>query len=163
MAVIRQYDPSRDYESVRACFVELQEVERELDSRMPAGEDIADDYLKLLFARCVEFAGVLLVAQVDGQLVGYVAVLTQHRSHEPDDSDQVHGFITDLVVSGPHRGRSIGRALLHAAEARVRLSGVESLRLSVKAGNTAAEGLYAAEGFVPSIIELEKVLVDASG
>lgn len=159
MVEIREYDPGRDQDEVRACFVELQEFERGLDPRMPRGDEIADAYLKLMFARCDEFDGVVLVAHIDRLVVGYVAVWTRYRSSEPDDDSHEYGFIPDLVVSATHRGRGIGRALLHAAESRVREVGAKSLQLSVKAGNTAAQALYSAEGFKEAEIYLEKLLI----
>ena len=160
MVEIREYDPTRDHDAVRACCVELQEFERGLDPRMPPGDLIADAYLRLILARCSEFSGVVLVAHIDRVVVGYVAVWTRYRSSEPDDDPHEYGFIPDLVVSATHRGRGIGRALLRAAEARVRDVGARSLRLSVKAGNTAARALYSAEGFMESEIYLEKALID---
>jgi ribosomal protein S18 acetylase RimI-like enzyme len=156
---IREYDPARDHDAIRACCVQLQEFERALDPRLPPGEQMADAYLKLMFARCIEFSGAVLVAEVDHLVVGYVTIWARYRSSEPNDDPQEHGFIPDLVVADAHRGRRIGRALLRAAEARARDIGAQSLQLSVKAGNTAAESLYAAEGFLQSEIYLEKVLV----
>ena len=52
MVVAQEYDPQRDGQVVRACFVELQEAEREFEPELPPGEEAADAYLKLMFARC---------------------------------------------------------------------------------------------------------------
>src|SRR5688572_2620745 len=41
----REYRPAEDFGAVRACLIELQEVERTLDRRVPAGATIADAYL----------------------------------------------------------------------------------------------------------------------
>jgi ribosomal protein S18 acetylase RimI-like enzyme len=156
---IREFAPSRDRRAVRACFVDLQEFERGLDPRMPPGEQIADEYLDLMFRRCREFDGAVLVAEVEGAVVGFVTVWTRYRSSEPDDDPREHGFISDLVVLAAHRGCGFGRSLLRAAEARAREAGARELRLSVKAGNTGALALYSAEGFAESEIYLEKPLV----
>ena len=125
---------------------------------MPPGERIADAYLDLMFRRCREFDGVVVVADQDGTVVGFVAVWTRWRSSEPDDDPGPYGFVSDLVVSAAQRGRGIGRALLRAAETRVREAGVPALRLSVKAANAGASALYAAEGFEAAEIEMEKRL-----
>jgi ribosomal protein S18 acetylase RimI-like enzyme len=101
---------------------------------------------------------VVLVAERGGAVVGFVAVWTRYRSEEPDDDPAPLAFVSDLVVSAEHRGCGIGRALLRAAEAHARAAGAPSLRLSVKAGNTAAISLYAREGFEELEIELEKRL-----
>jgi ribosomal protein S18 acetylase RimI-like enzyme len=155
---IREFDPSRDRAAVRACFIELQDFERGLVPGMPAGEQIAAAYLRMMFDRCREFDGVVLVAEVGGVVVGFVSLWTRYRSSEPDDDPSAHGFVSDLVVSGPHRGHGIGRSLLHAAERRAREAGMPSLRLTVKAGNTGARALYEAEGFAESELYLEKRL-----
>ncbi len=158
MLRIREFDPLRDHDAVRSCAIELQDFERGLDPRIPSGEQIADRYLDLMFRRCAEFDGVVLVAEVDGAVSGFVSVWTRYRSSEPNDGPAEHGYVSDLVVSEKHRGRGIGRALLRAAEARSRQAGVDTLRVSVKASNTGALSLYSAEGFENLEIYLEKRL-----
>jgi ribosomal protein S18 acetylase RimI-like enzyme len=158
MLGIREFDSLRDHDAVRSCAIELQDFERELDPRIPPGEQIADRYLDRMFRRCAEFDGVVLVAEADGSVSGFVSVWTRYRSSEPADDPAEHGYVSDLVVSAGHRGRGIGRALLRAAEARARQAGVDTLRVSVKAGNTSALSLYSAEGFENSEIYLEKRL-----
>src|SRR5688572_13704902 len=155
---IREFDPLRDRQHVRARFAELQDFERELDPRMPPGEAIADRYLELMLRRCEEFDGTVLVASTESAVIGFVTVYARHRSSEPDDDPAPHAFVSDLVVAAAHRKRGIGRALLRAAESRARAAGVGSLLLSVKAGNGAAAALYAAEGFEPTELLLEKRL-----
>lgn len=155
---IREYDTARDRDAVRICCVELQDFERRLDPGMPAGAQVADRYLDLMFRRCREFDGSVLVAEVDGSIVGFVTVWRRYRSSEPNDDPREHGFVSDLVVRATHRGRGIGRDLLRAAESRARAAGARSLRLSVKAGNASARALYAAEGFEDSEIHLAKEL-----
>jgi ribosomal protein S18 acetylase RimI-like enzyme len=155
---IREFDPLHDRQAVRRCFVELQDFERNLDPRLPPGEHVADTYLDLMFQRCRDFSGVVLVAEMDHAVVGFVTIWTRYRSCEPDDDPTEHGFVSDLVVSATHRGRGIGRRLLRAAEARAREAGARTIRLSVKAGNAGARSLYAAEGFEEAEIYLEKPL-----
>jgi ribosomal protein S18 acetylase RimI-like enzyme len=155
---IREFDPLRDRQAVRSCFAELQDFERSLDPRVPPGEHVADTYLDLMFQRCRDFAGVVLVAEMDQSVVGFVTIWTRYRSHEPDDDPAEHGYVSDLIVAATHRGRGIGRPLLRAAEARAREAGARTIRLSVKARNAGARYLYAAEGFEEAEIYLEKSL-----
>ena len=158
---IREFDRARDMAAVRACFVELQEVERSLQPGMPPGEEIANAYLDLMFRRCQEFDGSVMVAIESGGVVGFVTIWTRYHSTEPGDDPSEHGFISDLVVSSANRGGGIGRALLRAAEVRAEEAGARVVRLSVLAGNVAAVSLYAAEGFKETQIYLEKALVQA--
>jgi len=158
MIEIREYDATRDRAGVRRAFVELQDVERAIDPRMPAGEVIADRYLALMHERCAAYDGVVLVADAAGEVVGFVCVWTRYRSTEPDDDPAPYAYVSDLVVEAGRRGQGIGRALLRAAEARARDAGVHRIGLSVKAGNDPAIALYAAEGFAETERMLEKRL-----
>jgi len=155
---LREFDSAKDLPSLRKCFVELQEAERELRPGMPPGEEIADAYLESMFRRGAEFDGIVLVAVEDGGVVGFVSIWTRYRSQEAGDDPAEHGFISDLVVLSSHRGRGIGRGLLRAAEARAREAGVRVLRLSVLKRNQAAVSLYADEGFEEFHVYLEKNL-----
>jgi ribosomal protein S18 acetylase RimI-like enzyme len=157
---IREYDPSCDHAAVRDCFAQLQDFERALDTRLPRGADVADSYLQLLHERCREHEGVVLVAEEDAAVVGFVAVLTRYSSDEPDDDPAAFAYLTDLVVEPAHRRRGLGRKLLEAAEARARAAGVDCLRLSVKAGNAGAQALYVECGFEGYELVLEKRLTD---
>jgi len=159
MAVeIRTYDPERDQEAVRDCMIQLQDFERGLDPRMPAGSEIVDAYLARMFDRCREFDGTVLVAEHEGLVLGVVTIWARYCSSEPDDDPAPHAFISDLVVCAGHRGLGTGRALLRAAEARAREARVPHVRLSVKAENAAALSLYESEGFRPAELYLEKGL-----
>ncbi|HKA13528.1 MAG TPA: GNAT family N-acetyltransferase [Myxococcota bacterium] len=155
---IREWDPASDRAAVRACFVELQDFERQIEPGIPPGAEIADAYLDSMLSRCREFEGVVLVAEEAGAVVGFLTLWTRFRSSEPDDDPSEHGFVSDLVVSAPHRRRGIGRSLLNAAQARAREAGARVVRLSVKAGNAGARSLYEAEGFAAREICLEKRL-----
>ncbi|OHD23197.1 MAG: hypothetical protein A2064_12300 [Spirochaetes bacterium GWB1_66_5] len=77
--MIRDYDPARDRQQLRACVVELQESERRLESTLPAGEAMADDYLAFLFRRCAESSGRILVAEVDRVVAGFAGVLASNQ------------------------------------------------------------------------------------
>ena len=57
---IRKYRAT-DERACRACIVELQEAERQIDVRLRRGEEMADEYLEHMHTRCRECAGTILV------------------------------------------------------------------------------------------------------
>jgi ribosomal protein S18 acetylase RimI-like enzyme len=156
---VRDYREA-DRPAVRACFVELQDHERALDPRIPAGELVADGYLEGLFQRCARYAGRLYVAEAEGRVVGFVSVLAACVPDAPDDGTTPYAYVDDLVVLESHRGRGLGQDLLGRAEAYAAACGRSAVRLRVKGGNDGARAFYARAGYAAYEVELEKRLPD---
>ena len=155
---IRDFDPRTDLDGLRACLVALQDREHELDPRLPPGAAIAGAYVPDLLERCRRHAGRIVVAEVDGQVAGYAAVLTRMRSENLWDGDLEFALLADLAVRDGYRRRGIGRALLAAAESHARACGARCMRLGVLARNREAMELYRAADFQDYGIQLEKRL-----
>jgi GNAT superfamily N-acetyltransferase len=105
-----------------------------------------DDALAAGVARLVTAPelGRIVVAEVDGVVVG-VAVLSWVFTLE-------HGgrgaWLDELYVAPAHRGRGIGRALLHAARECATAAGAVAMDLEVEVGHERVESLYERAGFV---------------
>jgi len=156
--MIRDYEPAQHWDQVRSCVVELQEFERGLEPSLPRGQDMADAYLTFLLDRCSGAGGRLLVAEIDKDVVGFVAVRVRVAPEEPDEDQTPYAYISDLVVLPAYRRRGIGRALLDRAEALVRSSGTGLVRVGVLAKNESAAKLYRAVGFTEYQLQLVKRL-----
>jgi len=155
---IREYDPDADLAALRACVIELQDFEAGLYKRLPPGTEVVDNCVDHMFEQCEKCNGKIMIAEVNGEVGGFVTVLCTVRSEEPDDGDLMYGLISDLAVLEKHRSRGIGRQLLEAAEAFARSRDVAWLRIGVLAGNGVAESIYESMGFSPWYIECEKRL-----
>lgn len=90
-----------------------------------------------------EHLGRLWVVQMDGALVGYLAV-TLGFSLEYRGQD---AFIDELFISEAKRGQGLGREAVAVAEAYCREHGVQALHLEVEHHRTAAQTLYRRAGF----------------
>ena len=124
---IRRY-AAGDAASCRACIVQRQEAERQIDSRLRRGEDIADEYLEQMHARCREYAGIILVAVAADEIVGLVMVLVRVPFDNLDEPPGEYAIVAELVVRDAYRRRGIGAALLRAAERYARALGRASSR-----------------------------------
>ncbi len=86
---------------------------------------------------------VRLVAEIDGAVVGYVAV-----EHQADDS----GYVDFLGVDDAHRGAGIGGGLVAAGAAVLRERGCGRIHLTVREAHAGARALYARLGFVEELL-----------
>ncbi|MBY0401274.1 GNAT family N-acetyltransferase [Myxococcota bacterium] len=145
--MIRPYDPNCDLEAVKFCIVELQEFERVLEPALPPGPAMAGAYLAVLVERCARHAGALFVAESEGKVVGFAAVIGRVEPEAPDQEQSSHTYVSDLVVLPDHRGRGIGRRLLERAETLARQVGTNRLEIGVLSKNEGAARLYRDFGF----------------
>ena len=79
--------------------------------------------------------GHLLVLEVDDRLVG--SVMVGYEGHR--------GWINYLVVHPDHRGRGLGRALVHEAERRLGALGCPKVNLQVRSSNRAGHRLLSTD------------------
>jgi GNAT superfamily N-acetyltransferase len=156
--VIREYVRVTDFDGIRACLVELQDFERRIESRRPAGDEIANIYISDALSKCAECNGRIFVADEDGEIAGYATVLAKVSSGALDDGDLEYAYVADLVVRETYRGRGFGRRLIAKAEAFARDEGAKWLRIGVLAENEVARSLYISAGFSELHIEFEKEL-----
>jgi ribosomal protein S18 acetylase RimI-like enzyme len=158
LMLIRDFNIDSDKAGLRRCLVELQDFEREIDKRMPPGDEIADNYIARMLHRCRQCKGKVIIAEVDDKVAGYATVVPKVKSEDLEDGDTEFALISDLIVLQEFRRLGIGKALLRAAEAYARSCNAWSLRIGVMAANEAARELYASIGFREIYTELEKDL-----
>jgi ribosomal protein S18 acetylase RimI-like enzyme len=94
------------------------------------------------------------VALVDDRVVGWCDILPFDR---PTKS---HGGVLGLGILPEHRGRGIGPALIEAALAAAKASGLTRVELLVREGNGRAVALYERLGFVREGMKRNAVRVD---
>ena len=158
LVLIREFDEKAHLAGVRACLIELQDFERSLDPRLPSGAEIVDDFIPKMMVRCATCDGMVLVAELNEAVVGFVTILAKVKSEEIEEGDIEYGLVSDVVVASKYRKQGIGRKLLEAAESYAKLHGVRWLRIGVLAENHSADGLYDSMGFKRLYIEREKEL-----
>lgn len=99
---------------------------------------------------------VLLVAEQDGQVIGYA-----YGAIEGYDWMALRGpaaVIHDLIVDPEYRGRGVGRALMNAMIATLTARGAPRLVLSTADRNESAQRFFERAGFRRTMIELTREL-----
>lgn len=114
----------------------------------------ADGYARFLGSCLGEADAVVLVAEQDGAVIGYV-----YAGLEPHSWRELRGpagFIHDVVVDEAARGRGVATALLTAAFGWLESLGAPRIVLMTAARNTAAQRLFERLGFRPTMIEMTR-------
>jgi ribosomal protein S18 acetylase RimI-like enzyme len=155
--MIRPYEP-RDEQQVIHCIASLQHFERTLEADRVDPTDIAPRYLRDLLERFQRQPGGILIAEENGQVVGYVALWLEMQPEDYWTSLAGYAYISDLAVLPEQRGHGLGRALLAEAERLARQLGASALKINVLARNAIAWQLYRSVGFRDYEITLLKPL-----
>jgi ribosomal protein S18 acetylase RimI-like enzyme len=126
------------------------------DRFLAPGDDPESGYAWFLETQLRETDVVILVAEQDARVVGYV-----YAGLEPLSWKELRGpagFIHDLVVEEQARGGGIARALLEEAITWLRKRGAPRVVLWTAAQNGRAQHLFHAAGFRQTMIEMTREL-----
>ncbi|MEO5896119.1 MAG: GNAT family N-acetyltransferase [Vicinamibacterales bacterium] len=99
---------------------------------------------------------IVLVAEHDGEVVGYV-----YAAVEPPSWKELRdraGYIHDVLVAEGHRRSGMAEALMNAAIEWLRTRGVPRVVLGTASQNENAQRLFRRLGFRPTMIEMTKEL-----
>jgi ribosomal protein S18 acetylase RimI-like enzyme len=146
-----------DLRAVSRLAVMLVEQHREYDPRrFVLPEPVEDGYFRFLRTEVGDPRAVLLVAVLDGEIVGYL-----YGRMEPPSFVELRGeagWIHDLYVLERGRGRGAGGALLDAGVRALEQCGARSVMLSVSPQNDAGRRLFGSRGFENTMLEMTRQL-----
>jgi ribosomal protein S18 acetylase RimI-like enzyme len=126
---------------------------------MKPAADMGHWYIDLLAKQCTDEDGAILIAEQDGNALGYATILTNAvEDGSAEEIAYVYAYVGDLVVAKAARRRGVGRLLLEECERRARLAGRDELRITVLAANGGARATYRAFGFDDLLIDMRKIL-----
>jgi ribosomal protein S18 acetylase RimI-like enzyme len=104
---------------------------------------------------------VLLLAHVDGALVGYavahVMPVRETWIYDTWETGESIGELEAIGVLPDHRGQGIGGALLDEVDRSFEALGVRDVILGVLPGNSDAMRLYARRGFTPTWLYMSRL------
>lgn len=160
---VRPWRPA-DRTALLAGITNLQELERALsDTRLP-GSKIAVPYLAMLRRRAGRPGGMFLVAECDGDFVGFAAGwIEQGDTIAQTRESGVYGYVSDVYVVPAKRGLGIASILLEASERHFADLGMKRLRLFSLSTNVAAHAAYRRAGFAPWETLFDKAIGGKAG
>jgi GNAT superfamily N-acetyltransferase len=153
-----------DREAVIELLWQLNRFEAELDrTKQPFDDrDVSYEAAVLSYERDCERAaeqqGALIVAERDGEVVGFLCWLLEAGEPYVRAELRRYGYVADLVVTAGHRGSGIGTRLLAEAETITRRKGINRLAIGVLGGNDGAARAYERFGFQSYATQMFKAL-----
>jgi ribosomal protein S18 acetylase RimI-like enzyme len=111
-------------------------------------------YGSFLGSQMSEPDSVVLVAEEDGEVVGYTYATDE--GHDWMNLRGPAGAVHDVVVDPAHRGKGIGARLLAAVVQALEEKGAPRIVLSTAFQNQAAQRLFERAGFRRTMIEMTR-------
>jgi GNAT superfamily N-acetyltransferase len=150
---IRRAEP-RDAEALGRLGAALMHTHYAFDQRrfLEPGADAESGYARFLASQLRDEESIVLVAEREGRIVGYVFAAIEPLSWK-DLRDEC-GFIHDLLVVDDARRGGVGEALLNAAIDWLRDQKMPRVVLGTAAQNEHARRLFERRGFRATMIEM---------
>lgn len=141
---------------------ELQDYLKAIDplQRLLRAPDYGERYAAMCLEGVQENDGTLLVAEVEGAIVGYIAGVIDRESADVGLSyvETKAGRITEFVVTEEARASGVGARLVEALEAFFREKACDLARVEVFAPNDLALRFYEGRGYHIRIHEMTRLL-----
>lgn len=156
-AIIRDMEDA-DREAVIDLIWQLNLYEDQISRDRAPSRKAASAGLAANRRRMSEHGGAELVAEIDGQVVGYLLCVIESADAYIRERYSMHAYIAELVIAEGHRGHGLGQKMIAAAEDYARARGMPSIFIGVLAGNEPADRLYGHLGYRTYSIERMKRL-----
>ena len=142
-----------DLETVGRLAGRLVRMHHDLDpKRFLHLENPEPGYARWLGQEMKNDAVVLIVAELDGKVVGYVYAKKEPRNY--NDLLDAHGKLHDVYVDESARVKGVGEALVREGIRRLKEKGAPRVVLSTAVQNAAAQRLFEKVGFRTTMLEM---------
>ena len=114
--------------------------------------NVSDEYQRYFRTQLANRDVLLLVAEADGGVAGYLYGSVEGRDWAMLLDD--HGAIHDVFVSPAARHQGVARALMREAAERFRQRGLQRVVLYAAPANTEGQALFKTLGYRPTMLEM---------
>ncbi|WP_375769542.1 GNAT family N-acetyltransferase [Archangium gephyra] len=126
---------------------------------MQPAEDVESGYQWWLSRELKRQGAVVLVAERDGAVVGYVYATVEGRDWNA--LLDAHGALHDIWVEPAARGSGVGGLLLEELVRQLRARGVPRIILMTATQNEPAQRLFAKHGWRATMVEMTREVEDS--
>jgi ribosomal protein S18 acetylase RimI-like enzyme len=134
-----------DLEAIVTLWMAMMREHESFDSRVRLADKADNAYRQYLRYYIAEIEAAVFVAENGAEVIGYC--LAYPARNLPMFLPSQYGYLSDLTVSQPWRGRGIGGALLEAVRRWFRERGIGHIQLQVYDRNASGLAFWRKEGF----------------
>ncbi len=157
---IRDMKPA-DAECIAGFVTALTRFEAKISADRDPSEQAGRDQFEYLCGEIESLDGFCLVAELDGQLLGFLMAAPQSLPGSYVKPEyRTYGEIFDLYVEPEARGSGLARKLVDVATERFREMGFRQIGLYTLAGNEEAVRVYKRMGFEHYEVFMRKDISD---
>ena len=153
---IRDFDPAADEPAALAFILGSQVYEHAIAPDRRLDDAVASEHYAALAPHMAANQGRGFIAEEEGQAIGWAVFFVHHGLIYLVPEERTFGYIAELFVVEPARGRGVGRALIAACEDAAR--GLGQIRIGHLTGNRRAAEIYGRAGYAPYTSELRRAL-----
>lgn len=141
--VVRQATAD-DVKGILSLWNELMDYHAAVDARFQPAPGGEEHWIEILLDWLRDEDACVLVAEAEGQLVGYIIGMV--RENPPVLLPSNYGMVSDICVDPAWRQRGIGRRLFEALKAWFMEKELPSIQLSVAHHNSVSQAFWRAMG-----------------
>jgi GNAT superfamily N-acetyltransferase len=155
---LRPFDPAADAAAGQSFIRGSQAYEGAMEGDRRLDPAVGADYYAVLMREVAEYQGRVFIVEAEGRAVGWGIFHLRESPVYVLEDQRMHGYIAELYVEEPFRGKGAGRALIAACEDEARRLGMKHVMLGVLAENRRSADIYRQAGFADYAVELRKYL-----
>jgi ribosomal protein S18 acetylase RimI-like enzyme len=153
--IVRKAVPA-DLDAIVALWREFMDFHAQRDTHLARSADGHERFKEFVGERLASDDSCVLVAEQDGEVVGYC--LTMLAKAPPVLEDRDYGTVCDLAVTERCRGGGVGARLYRAAEAWLAQRGIRRIEVRVLVANEVSTAFWRKMGFEPYVATVCKRL-----
>ena len=141
-----------DFDSLTQLAAELQDYEKAIYPLRKSGASYGTESAKRMLVEIKTGESDVFVAEVNGQVVGYIAAHSEHNDCDQNDTY----YVEDLAVTETFRSQGIGTQLLKYTEEFAKTKGFKKFGVGILIANDRVLKYYEKYGFEVYGVELNK-------
>ena len=157
MATVRLYEP-RDEQQLREIACQNYAEQIQGDKPIEPDDPELEAYLAHIIQKQASGKGIILVAEQENRLIGFVCLLAPENTATENDSESAYAFMSDLFVVPACRRQGTGSLLTRKLEEQAGVMGATSIALRVMADNQGSRYFYTKAQYQEKFVVMSKPL-----